>query len=138
VESVGGEKSPFVAVSVEHSESDSVAATSEGMLEEFNAIGKQIVGEVTSWLHRFGGSQLFHGLRKLVLEVRGEWCLWVEPVLCEREPVVWGRQWQPLGKVAGEFVLVRSSRSPPWYCFPYFQFFVKNLLRMIIFRFILV
>jgi hypothetical protein len=84
VESVGGEQSPFVAVSVEHSESDSVEATSGGRLEEFQAIGKQIVGAVQKWLPRFGGSQLFHSLGKLVL-----------------------------GKVAGEFVLVRS---PPLYC----------------------
>jgi len=126
VESVGGEELPFVALSEQHSESDSVAATFEGRLEEFNAIGKQIVGAVPPWLHRFGGSLLFHGLKKLVLEVRGEWCSWVEPVLCEREPVgwgrqcepvVWGRQWVPVWKVAGE--LVRSSRSPPLYCFPY-------------------
>lgn len=136
VESVGAEELPFVAVSVGDSDSDSVAATSEGRLEEFNFMGKPIVGEVTSWLSSLGGSLLFHGLRKLVLEVRGEWCRWFD--LCEREPVVWGRQWVTVGKVAGEFVLVRSSRSPPWYCFPYFQFFVKNLLRMIIFRFILV
>lgn len=87
VESVMGEESPFVAVSVGDSDSDSVAATSGGRLEEFNAIGKQIVGAFPPWLHRFGGSLLFHGLRKLVLEVRGEWCRWVEPMLCEREQV---------------------------------------------------
>ncbi|MGB7711455.1 MAG: sigma-70 family RNA polymerase sigma factor [Microcoleus sp.] len=91
VECVGGEESPFVAVSGEHSESDSVAATSGGRLEEFNAIGKQIVGAVPRWLSSFGSSLLFHGLRKLVL-----------------------------GKVAGEFVRSsRSLRSPPLYCFPY-------------------
>ncbi|MEG4809786.1 sigma-70 family RNA polymerase sigma factor [Microcoleus sp. F8-D3] len=66
-ESVVGEESPFVAGSVEHSESDFVAATSEGRLYEFNAIGKQIVGAFPPWLHGFGGLQLFHGLRKLVL-----------------------------------------------------------------------
>ena len=124
VESVVGEESPEVAVSVGDSDSDSVAATSEGRLEDFNAIGKQIVGAVPLWLSSFGGSQLFHGLRKLVLEVRGEWCRWVEPVLCEREPVVWGRQWVPVGKVAGEFV--RSPSSRPWYRLLYFQSFVKR------------
>jgi RNA polymerase sigma-70 factor (ECF subfamily) len=156
VESVGGEESPFVAVSVEHSESDSVAATSEGRLEEFNAIGKQIVGAFPPWLSSLEGSLLFHGLRKLVLEVRSEWCRWVEVALCKREqvsvlpvaqfeeetggwgssfvPVVWGRQWHQVGKVAGEFV--RSLRSPPLYCFPYFQSFVKSLLGMMMrFRF---
>ena len=117
VESVVGEKSPFVVVSEQNSESDSVAATSEERLEEFNAIGKPIVGAFPPWLHGFGGSQLFHRLRKLVLEVRGEWCRWVE--VCERVPVVWGRQWEPVGKVAGEFV--RASRSPPWYGFLYFK-----------------
>jgi RNA polymerase sigma factor (sigma-70 family) len=91
VESVVGEKSPFVAVSEQHTESDSVVATSEGRFSEFNFIGKQIVGAVPRWLSSFGGSVLFHGLRKLVLEARGERCRWVEAVLCEREPVVWGR-----------------------------------------------
>ncbi|MEG4595027.1 hypothetical protein QUB00_24950 [Microcoleus sp. F8_C2] len=73
VESVGGEELPFVAVSVEHSESDSVVGSSEGRLEEFKAIGKPIVGAVPQWLHCFGGSQLFHRLGKLVLgKVAGE------------------------------------------------------------------
>ena len=89
---VVGEELPFVALSEQHSESDSVAATSEGRLEEFNFMGKPIVGAFLPWLHGFGGSQLFHRLRKLVL-----------------------------GKVAGEFVLVRSSPSPPLYRIPYFQ-----------------
>ncbi len=95
LEDVGGEELSVVAVSVQHSESDSVVATSGGRLEEFQAIGKQIVGAFPPWLPSFRGSQLFHRLRKLVL-----------------------------GKVAGEFV--RSSRSPPWYCFPYFQSLVKG------------
>lgn len=67
VECVAGEELPVVAVSVEHFESAFVVATSGGRLEEFNAIGKQIVGAVSSWLSSFGGSQLFHGLNKLVL-----------------------------------------------------------------------
>jgi len=107
VESVGGEESPFVAVSVGDSESDSVAATSEGRLEEFNAIGKAIVGAVSRWLHCFGGSQLFHGLRKLVLEVRGEWCRWVEVALCEREPVVGATM-----GAGGEFVRENLCERP--------------------------
>lgn len=106
VESVAGEELPVVAVSVGDSESDSVAGSSGGRLEEFGFIGKPVVGAFSRWLHYFGGSQLFYGIRELVLEVRGEWCRWVEPV-------VWGRQWVPVGKVAEEFVLVRSSRSPP-------------------------
>jgi len=116
VESVGGEKSPFVAVSVEHSESDSVAATSEGMLEEFNAIGKQIVGAFPPWLPRFGGSQLFHRLRKLLLEVKSEGCRW-----CSGDN---GIRW---GKLREN---VRSSRSPPLDCFPYFHSFVKLLSKI--------
>ncbi|MEG4494844.1 sigma-70 family RNA polymerase sigma factor [Microcoleus sp. D3_18_C4] len=35
-----------------------------------------------------------------------------------------------VGKVGGEWVLVRSSRSPPWDCFPCFQFFAKSLSGM--------
>lgn len=106
------EESPFVAVSVEHSESDSVAATSEGRLYQCNFIGKEMVGAVSSWLHCFGGSQLFYGLRKLVLEVRGEGCQW-----CGGDN---GIRWGKLGEN------VRSSRSPPWYCFLYFQFNVHE------------
>ena len=113
VEGVVGEESPEVAVSEQHSESDSVAATSEGRLEEFNFIGKQIVGARTR-LSSFGGSLLFHGLRKLVLEVRGEWCRW-----CGGDN---GIRW---GKLREN---VRSSRSPPLYCFPDFQSCVKSLL----------
>ena len=116
VESVIGEESRFVAVSVGDSESDSVAATSEGRLEEFNAIGKQIVGAVPPWLSSFGGSQLFHGLRKLVLEVRGERCRW-----CGGDN---GIRW---GKLREN---VRSSRSPPLDCFPYFHSFVKLLSKI--------
>ena len=130
---VVGEESPFVAVSVGDSDSDSVVATAEGRLYQFNFTEKQIVWALQKWLHCFGGSQLFHRLRKLVLEVRGEGCRWVEPVLCEREqvpvlpvaqfgeesggwgrfcvPVLWGLQRQPVGKVAGEFV--RLYGSPP-------------------------
>lgn len=99
VESVVVEESAEVVVFEQESESDFVAATAEGRLEEFNEIGKQILGAVSRWLHCFGGSQLFHRLRKLVL-----------------------------GKIAGEFV--RSSRSPPLYCFSYFQSLVNSLLRL--------
>ena len=82
VESVGDEELLEVVVFEQESESDFVVATSEGRLEGFNAIGKQIVGAVSLWLYCFGGSLLFHRLNKLVV-----------------------------GKVAGEFVFVRSSRS---------------------------
>ncbi|MEG3863544.1 sigma-70 family RNA polymerase sigma factor [Microcoleus sp. herbarium12] len=106
VETFGDEKLPQVAVSVEDSDSDFVAATSGGRLEEFNFIRKQILGAVSPWLHRFGGSQLFHCLRKLVLEVRGEWCRW-----CGGDN---GSRW---GKLREN---VRSSLSPPWYRIFYF------------------
>jgi RNA polymerase sigma factor (sigma-70 family) len=98
VESVVVEASPEVVVSEQESESDSVAVSSEGRLSEFKVIGKQIVGAVPSWLQRFRGSQLFHRLKKVVL-----------------------------GKVMGEFVPVRSSRSPPWDFFPIFNRLVKSL-----------
>jgi RNA polymerase sigma factor (sigma-70 family) len=51
VESVVVEKSAEVVVSEQQSESDFVAVTSEGRLEEFKAIRKQIVGVVSSWLY---------------------------------------------------------------------------------------
>lgn len=117
VESVVGEESPFVAVSEQQSESDSVAATSGGRLEEFNFMGKPIVGAFPPWLHRFGGSQLFNRLRKLVLEViRGEGCRWCGGDNCMR----WGKLREN----------VRSSRSPPLDCFPYFHSFVKLLSKI--------
>lgn len=52
------------------------------------------------------------------LEVRSDGCRWVEVVL-------WRQQRHQVGKVAGEFVFVRSSRSPPWYCLSYFKSFVR-------------
>jgi hypothetical protein len=118
VESVGGEELPEVAVSVGDSDSDSVAATSEGRLEEFNAIGKQIVGAFPPWLSSLRGSLLFHGLRKLVLEVRGEWCRW-----CGGDN---GIRW---GKLREN---VRSSRYPPWYHLFYFQSLFKSMWGMIL------
>jgi RNA polymerase sigma factor (sigma-70 family) len=83
VECVAGEELPVVAGSVGDSDPDSVAGSSGGRLEEFNFIGKPVVGVFSRWLHCFGGSQLFYGIREFLLEVRGEWCRWVEPV-------VWG------------------------------------------------
>lgn len=47
------------------------------------------------------------------LEVTSDGCRCVEVVL-------WRQQRHQVGKVAGEFVLVRSSRSPPGSCYPYF------------------
>jgi hypothetical protein len=91
VECVAGEELPVIVGSVGDSESDSVAGSSGGRLSEFNFIGKTVVGAFSRWLHCFGGSQLFYGIRELVL-----------------------------GKVAGEFVLVR--RSPRLYRLPGFQF----------------
>ncbi len=95
VECVAGEELPVVAVSVGDSESDSVAGSSGGRLSEFSFIGKPVVGPFSRWLHCFGGSQLFYGIRELVLEVRGEWCRWVEPV-------VWGDngcRWERCGRM---------------------------------------
>jgi RNA polymerase sigma factor (sigma-70 family) len=108
VESVMGEELPEVAVSEQHSESDSVAATFEGRLYQFNFIGKQIVGAFPPWLSSFGSSLLFDGLRKLVLEVRSEWCRW-----CGGDN---GSRWGNLREN------VRSSLSPPWYRLLSFQF----------------
>ena len=120
VESVVGEESIEIARSMQHSESVMVAATPDGKLE-----------------------------------VNSDSCRCVEVTLCERQlaPILalvqfdeetgrWGnsclvvllmQKQHQVGKVAGEFL--RSSRSPPWYGFPYFQFFVKSLLGMMKFRF---
>jgi RNA polymerase sigma-70 factor (ECF subfamily) len=98
VESVGGEEAQEVARDVQQSELVMVAATSDGKLE-----------------------------------VKSDGCRWVEAVLCERllAPilalaqfdeeteswgnsclvVLWRQQQHQVRKVAGEFVLVRSSRS---------------------------
>jgi RNA polymerase sigma-70 factor (ECF subfamily) len=109
VESVGGEESQEVVRDVQQSESVMVAATSEGGLE-----------------------------------VKSDGCRCVEVVLCQRQlaPILalaqfnqfneetgsWRnscravqrrQQQHQVGNVAGEFV--RSSRSPPLYCFLYFQ-----------------
>jgi len=122
VESFGGEQPQKVVLSEQHSESDSVATTAEENLE-----------------------------------VRSDGCRCVEVVLCEWQPapilalaqfeeetgcwgnscvpLLWRRQWELVGQVGGEKVLVRSSRSPPWYRFPYFQSFFKNLLGMMRVRF---
>ncbi|ERT06690.1 RNA polymerase sigma factor, sigma-70 family protein [Lyngbya aestuarii BL J] len=66
VECVVDEESPEVVVSEQESESDFVAVSSEGSLEEFKAIGKQVLRAVPRWLSSFGGSQLLHGLNELV------------------------------------------------------------------------
>jgi len=62
------------------------------------------------------------------LEVKSYGCQCVEVGL-------WRQQQHQVGKVVGDFVLVRSSRSPPWYCLPHFQFLVKSLLGMMRVRF---
>ncbi|HBL14620.1 MAG TPA: hypothetical protein DD379_25170 [Cyanobacteria bacterium UBA11162] len=115
VESVVGEEAQEVVRDVQHSELVKVAATNDGKLE-----------------------------------IKSDGCRCVEAALCERllAPILalaqfeeetgrWGnsclavflRQQQFLvGKVAGEFL--RSSRSPPLYCFPYFQSLVKSLSGM--------
>ena len=86
VECVVVEESAEEVVSEQEFESNFVVGSSEGSLEEFKAIKTQIVGAGPRWLSSFGGSLLFYGLGKLVL-----------------------------GKVAGEFVFVRSYRYPPLY-----------------------
>jgi RNA polymerase sigma-70 factor (ECF subfamily) len=129
VESVGGEEAieevrsgeaccPWQ--SVQHSESVSVAATSDGRLE-----------------------------------VKSDGCRCVEVALCELLPAPilanaqfdeeigsWGnsclavqrmQQQHQVGKGWGDFL--RSSRSPPWYGFLYFQSLAKNLLGLMRARF---
>jgi RNA polymerase sigma-70 factor (ECF subfamily) len=105
VESVAGEEAQEVVRDVQHSESVKVAATNDG-----------------------------------TLEVKSDGCRYVEVALCERLlapilalaqfdeeagcwgnsclAVLWRQQQLQVGKVAGEFL--RSSRSPPVCCFPYF------------------
>jgi len=72
VESVVGSESIEVAPSEQHSESDSVAATSEGRLYEFKFIGKQIVGAVPQWLHRCAG---WINSRKNKVSLLGYWLM---------------------------------------------------------------
>lgn len=105
VESVGGEDAIEGGRDVQQSESVMVAATNDGKLE-----------------------------------IRSDGCRCVEAALGERQlaPILalakfdketgsWGnsclavlrKQQHQVGKVAGEFVLVRSSRSPPLYCHVY-------------------
>ncbi len=76
VECVADQELPVVAGSVGDSESDSVVGSSGGRLSEFNFIGKPVVGAFSRWLHCFGGSQLFYGIRELVFVVWGVWCRW--------------------------------------------------------------
>jgi len=116
VESVGDEEAIEVARDVQQSESVMVAAASDGKLE-----------------------------------VKSDGCRCVEAALCERLlapilalaqfdeetgrwgnfclAVLWRQQQLQVGKVAGEFL--RSSRSPPLYCFPGCQANVKSLSGMI-------
>ncbi|MFP5273882.1 RNA polymerase sigma factor [Coleofasciculus sp.] len=115
VESVVGEEAIEVGRDVQHSESMISAATNDGKLE-----------------------------------VKSDGCRCVEQALCERQfapilalakfdeetgrwgnsclAVLWRQQQLMVGKVAGEFV--RSSRSPPWNRFLYFQSMIKNLSGM--------
>jgi RNA polymerase sigma-70 factor (ECF subfamily) len=112
VESVGGEDAIKEVRDVQHSESVMVAATNDEKLE-----------------------------------VMSDGCRCVEAALCERQlalilalaqfdeetrrwgnsclAVLWRQQQLFVGKVAEEFV--RSSRSPPLHCLPYFQIFVNSL-----------
>jgi RNA polymerase sigma factor (sigma-70 family) len=117
VECVAGEELPVVAGSVGNSESDSVVGSSGGRLSEFNFIGKPVVGAFSRWLHCFGGSQLFYGIRKLVLEVRGEWCRWVEPVVWGDNGCRWGTLRENLCERPDILLCV---------VFPYFQYNVRD------------
>lgn len=101
VESCVGEEVIEVARDVQQSKSAIVAATSEEKLE--------IKSDGCRWVEMVLGERLFTPILALAQfdEETGRWgnfCLVVQ------------------GKIAGEFVLVRSSsRSPPLCCFPYFQ-----------------
>jgi RNA polymerase sigma factor (sigma-70 family) len=108
VESVGSEESIEVALSQQHSESGSVAATADGKLE-VRRDGCRCV-EVTLGERKLAPILALAQLAQLHEET-GSWgssCV----------SVLWRWQHYQVGKVVGE--LVRSSRSPP-YCFPYFQ-----------------
>jgi RNA polymerase sigma factor (sigma-70 family) len=104
VESVGGEEAQEVARDVQQSELVMVAATSEGKLE-VNSDGCRCVEAALAKFDKEAGRW-------------GNFCLAVQRM----------QQQLFVGRVAGEFV--RSSRSPPLYRFPYFQFLVKSLLGM--------
>jgi hypothetical protein len=111
VESVVGSESPEVAVSEQHSESDSVAATSEGRL--------QVKREGCQWVEVVLCERQLAPILALAqfgeeTRCRGNSCV----------PVLWRQQQHQVGKVGGE--LGRSSRSPPLYRFSYFQFFVHD------------
>ncbi|MEG4572243.1 sigma-70 family RNA polymerase sigma factor [Microcoleus sp. N3A4] len=112
VESVVGEESPVVAVSVQQSESNSVAATAEGKLEVKRDCCRCI--EVVLCERQSAPILAFAQFDKET-ERWGNVCLAVQRMQEESE----------VEKGWGEFV--RSSRSPPLYGFPYFQSFVKNL-----------
>jgi RNA polymerase sigma-70 factor (ECF subfamily) len=115
VESVVGEEAIEVARSVQHSESATVAATSEGKLE-VKSYGCQCVEAVLCKLPPAPTLALAQ-----LDEETGSWgnsCLAV--FLMQQQPLV--------GKVAGEFLL--PSRSPPLYGLPYFQSLVKSLWGM--------
>ena len=118
-------------------------------VEEVERIGNEEAQEVARDVQH---SELVMGAAnsERELEVKSDGCRCVEAALSERQlapilalaqfdeetgrwgnsclAVLWRQQQHQVGKVAGEFV--RSSRSPPWYCFPYFQSLVKSLSGM--------
>ena len=121
------------------------------VVEEVEIVGGEVAQEVARDRLR-SESVMVGATNDGKLEVKSDRCRCVEVVLCERQPApiwalvqfdeetgYWGnfclvaqriQQQLQVGKVAGEFVLVRSSSSPPLYCHPYFQFFVKSQLGM--------
>ena len=106
VESVGGEEAIKELRDVQHSESVISAATNDGKLE--------VKSDGCRCVETALGERLFAPILALVQfeEETGSWgnsCL----------AGLWRQQQLLVWKVAGEFV--RSSRSPPWYCFLYFK-----------------
>jgi RNA polymerase sigma-70 factor (ECF subfamily) len=112
VESVGGEESIEVARSVQHSESASVTAPSDGKLEVKSDGCRCVEAALCE-------RQLAPILA--LAQFDGETGRWGNSCLAMQRT----QQKPEVGKVAGEFLL--PSRSPPLYSPPYFQSFVKRL-----------
>lgn len=123
VESVGGKEAIKEVHDVQHSESVRVGATNDGKLEVMR--DGYLCVEAALCERRFAPILVLAQFD----EETGSWgnsCL----------AVLWRQQQLMVGKVAGDFVLVRSSRSPPLYRLPYFQFLVNSLSGMMRGRFL--
>ncbi|MBD2016612.1 sigma-70 family RNA polymerase sigma factor [Microcoleus sp. FACHB-53] len=129
-------------------DADETVTLSLAVVEVENVVGSEAIKVVRDVQH--SESVMVGATNDGKLEVKSDGCRCVEQALCERQfaPILalvqfeeetgsWGnsylavlrKQQHQVGKVAGEFV--RSSRSPPLYCFPYFQSLVKSLSGMI-------